>query len=162
MSSLVRTKKLRLYLLRPSRYDDDGYVVRHLRGVLPSNTLMCVAVEVHVLDETVMRRPVGRICRAARDAGSVTVVALAGVQSNQFPRAADLASTFRRAGVTVLLGGFHVSGVMALQPAIPADIQRLMDEGVTIVKGEVEDVWAELLRDAMAGRLALLYDFMGR
>ena len=36
---------------------------------------------------------------------------LVGVQSNQYPRALDLARQFRKHGVTVAIGGFHVSGV---------------------------------------------------
>ena len=36
-------KAIHLYLIKPSQYDDDGYVVRHWRGVLPSNTLACLA-----------------------------------------------------------------------------------------------------------------------
>jgi hypothetical protein len=71
-------KKLNLYLIKPSQYDDDGYVVRHWRGVLPSNTLACLAgltedviagkvlgesltVKVHLLDEAVERVSVKRI-----------------------------------------------------------------------------------------------------
>ena len=42
-----------------------------------------------------------------------------------------------------MIGGFHVSGYLALLPEIPPDIQQLMDEGVTIVKGEVEETWGD-------------------
>jgi radical SAM superfamily enzyme YgiQ (UPF0313 family) len=169
-------KRLHLYLIKPSQYDDDGYVVRHWRGVLPSNTLACLAglseevvaqkglgklhVRIHVLDESVERVPVKRICRSQRDNHSKTIVCLVGVQTNQFPRAADLARAFRRAALTVMIGGFHVSGYLALLPKIPPDIQQLMDEGVTIVKGEVEETWGDLLRDAVSGRLKPLYDFV--
>ena len=170
-------KKLQLYLIKPTQYDDEGYVVRHWRGVLPSNTLACLAgltedvvaqrrlgeslqVKIHVLDETVDRVPVKRICRSQRGDHTKTIVCLVGVQTNQFPRAADLARTFRRAGLTVLIGGFHVSGYLALLPEIPPDIQELMDAGVTIVKGEVEETWGDLLCDAVSGRLKPLYDFI--
>jgi radical SAM superfamily enzyme YgiQ (UPF0313 family) len=169
-------KKLNLYLIRPTQYDDEGYVVRHWRGVLPSNTLACLAgltedvvaqkrlgeslrVKVHVLDETVDRIPVKRICRSERAGRTKTIVCLVGVQTNQFPRAADLARVFRRAGLTVMIGGFHVSGYLALMPVIPPDIQHLMDEGVTIVKGEVEETWGDLLSDAIHGCLKPLYDY---
>ena len=170
-------KTLQLYLIKPSQYDDDGYVVRHWRGVLPSNTLACLAglteevvakkrlgpawkIKVRLFDETVDKIPVKRICRSQRWGLRKTVVCLVGVQTNQFPRACDLARTFRRAGLTVLLGGFHVSGYLALLPEIPPDIQQLLEEGVTIVKGEVEETWGELLADAVNGRLKPMYDFL--
>jgi radical SAM superfamily enzyme YgiQ (UPF0313 family) len=170
-------KTLHIYLIKPTQYDDDGYVVRHWRGVLPSNTLACLAgltedaiqrnglgdrwnVKVHLYDETVDKIPVRKICRSERWGLAKTIVGLVGVQTNQFPRACDLAREFRRAGLTVMIGGFHVSGYLALLPEIPADIQQLMDEGVTIVKGEVEETWGELLLDAVNGQLKPMYDFL--
>jgi radical SAM superfamily enzyme YgiQ (UPF0313 family) len=169
-------KTLHLYLIKPSQYDDDGYVVRHWRGVLPSNTLACLAgltedvirqkhlgdswkVKVHLFDETVDKIPVKSICRSERW-GAKTVVCLVGVQTNQFPRACDLAYTFRNAGLSVMIGGFHVSGYLALLPEVPADIQQLMDAGVSIVKGEVEETWGDLLVDAINGQLKPMYDFL--
>ena len=170
-------KKLNLYLIKPSNYDEDGYVIRHWRGVLPSNTLACLAgltedvlrqnglgesleVNVQLLDEAVDFVPVKRICNSQRASGTKTVVCLAGVQTNQFPRASDLALEFRRAGLTVIIGGFHVSGYLALLKQIPSDIQSLMDAGVTVVKGEVEEAWGDILRDAVQGTLKPLYDFI--
>jgi radical SAM superfamily enzyme YgiQ (UPF0313 family) len=170
-------KTLHIYLIKPSQYDDDGYVVRHWRGVLPSNTLACLAgltqdvvqrnvlgdawnVKVHLYDETVDKVPVKKICRSQRWGLAKTIVGLVGVQTNQFPRACDLAREFRSAGLTVLIGGFHVSGYLALLPDIPPDIQQLMDEGVTIVKGEVEETWGDLLGDAVNGRLKSMYDYL--
>jgi radical SAM superfamily enzyme YgiQ (UPF0313 family) len=172
-------KTLHLYLVKPSQYDDDGYVVRHFRGVLPSNTLACLAgltedvvkqnrlgdswnIKVHLFDETVDKIPVKRICRSEHWGLAKTIVCLVGVQTNQFPRACDLAYTFRRAGLSVLIGGFHVSGYLALLPDIPADIQQLMDAGITIVKGEVEETWGDLLDDAVNGRLKPMYDFLNQ
>ncbi|HEX5434438.1 MAG TPA: radical SAM protein [Candidatus Angelobacter sp.] len=168
-------KNLHIYLIKPTLYDDEGYPVRHWRGVLPSNTLACLTglteevvrqkklgareITIHVLDETVDRVAVDRICRSQRAGKTQTIIGLVGVQTNQFPRAADLARAFRRAGLTVMIGGFHVTGYLNLMPTIPPDIQDLMDEGVTIVKGEVEEVWGDLLLDAVNGRLKPLYDF---
>src|SRR5579862_9738416 len=161
----TKLKKINLVLIKPSQYDDDGYVVRHWRGVLPSNTLACLAglteeliaqkrlgeslqVKLTLLDEAVDFIPVEKICKTQRGSDTETIVCLAGVQSNQFPRASDLARQFRRAGLTVMIGGFHVSGYLALLKDIPSDIQSLMGDGVTIVKGEVEESWGELLADA--------------
>ncbi len=170
-----RTKRhVNLYLIKPSRYDDEGYVVRHFRGVLPSNTLFCLAsltrqaasgerfsdtdFRIELLDETVSKVNCGKICRSQRG-GAKTIVCLVGVQTHQFPRASDLARTFREAGLTVMLGGFHVSGYLSMISEMPADIQELIDLGVTIVKGEVEESWNDLLEDAVLDRLQPLYDF---
>src|SRR3990172_11316113 len=114
-------RQVALYLIKPSNYDDDGYVVTYFRGVLPSNTLNCLAaltedvvrnrllgddveLRVHLFDETVQKIPVKRICQLARGRKQHCIVCLVGVQSNQFPRAADMARSFRAAGITVLIG----------------------------------------------------------
>jgi radical SAM superfamily enzyme YgiQ (UPF0313 family) len=172
-----KLQRLKVIFIKPSKYDDDGYVIRHWRGVLPSNTLAClytltedvnqrkalgadVTIDVEILDETVQKIPVERILRTGRDPSQKTIIGLAGVQSNQFPRAADLARRFRQGGLSVLLGGFHVSGTLALFPGGSTEIQELIDIGVTIVKGEVEDTWADILRDALENRLKPVYDFL--
>jgi radical SAM superfamily enzyme YgiQ (UPF0313 family) len=169
-------RKLILYLIKPSKYDDQGYVIRHWRGVLPSNTLAAlygltedvwrrralgtVEIEAHLLDETVQTIPVERICRRAQRPHDKVAVMLAGVQSNQFPRAADLALEFRRRGVEVWIGGFHVSGTLAMFPNVSPEIQALLDAGVTVVAGEVEGRWESLLRDLVQGKSKPLYNFL--
>ncbi len=174
-----KKKRIRVVLIRPSKYDDDGYVIRHFRGILPSNTLACLAslthevdrrgllgrdvkLEVELYDDTVQSIPVKRIIKSNRPPARRTIVALAGVQSNQFPRAADLARKFRAGGVQVLIGGFHVSGALALSQHITPEIQQLIDIGVSVVKGEVEETWGDLLRDAVEDNLKPVYDFLDR
>jgi radical SAM superfamily enzyme YgiQ (UPF0313 family) len=175
----LKRKQVKVVLIKPSKYDDEGYVIRHFRGVLPSNTLACLSsltqdvatrgllgeeVELNseVLDDTVQKIPVSRIIRSNRPPVRRTIVALVGVQSNQFPRAADLARKFRAGGLQVLIGGFHVSGTLALSQGITPEIQELMDLGVAVVKGEVEDTWGEILKDACEDNLKPLYDFLDR
>src|SRR5207244_8072119 len=65
---------------------------------------------------------------------------------------------FRSCGASVSVGGFHVSGSLVMLPSTPPELQALIDLGVTLVNGEVEDAWGDILRDAAAGRLAPLYD----
>ena len=169
-------QRLTVVLVRPTRYDDDGYVVRHWLGTLPSNTLSCLngltqdavasgalgTLDVRVLafDECVDRIDPRRLGRKLRRAGTKVLVALAGVQTNQFPRAQDLARQFKAEGFDVMIGGFHVSGSVAMAHAIPPECQEMLDEGITIVLGEVEDRWAGLLQDAAMGRLQPLYDYL--
>lgn len=167
--------KLILLLIKPSKYDDNGYVMRFLRGVLPSNTLATLAglteeviaqrelgevdVEIVMMDEFVQRIDPAKLARQYRRPGVRPVVALCGVQSNQFPRAADLALKFKAAGLPVMIGGFHVSGSIAMsKEGMPPELQAMLDAGVTLVKGEVEDYWGDLLRDALHGRLRTYYN----
>ena len=49
-------------------------------------------------------------------------VGLIGVQSNQFPRAMDLARRFRAADVPVVIGGFHVSGSLSMLPGMQISV----------------------------------------
>lgn len=170
-------RHLTIVLIKPSKYDDEGYVIRHLRGVLPSNTLACLfgltedlnrrkilgndlEIKIKILDDTVQKIPVDKIIRSNKRPRRKTIVALVGVQSNQFPRAADIARRFRAGGLQVLIGGFHVSGSLSLFPDIMPEIQELIDLGVTVVKGEVEETWGDILADALHDRLKPLYDFM--
>jgi radical SAM superfamily enzyme YgiQ (UPF0313 family) len=172
-------KRLTLVLIKPSKYDDEGYVIRHFRGVLPSNTLACLSsltedlkrrnvlgrnleIRLRIFDDTVQSIPVERIIRSSKLPRNRTVVALVGVQSNQFPRAADLARRFRAGGLQVLVGGFHVSGILALFTEIRSEIRELMDLGITVVKGEVEETWGDVLEDALYDRLKPIYDFLER
>lgn len=171
-------RRLNIWLIKPSRYDDEGYVMRYVKGVLPSNTLAClsaltddavahgaipphVKTNVFLLDETVHKVNVRAICRTQKSPRVKTVVCLVGVQSNEFPRAADLAVQFREQGIDVLIGGFHVSGMLAMFPTISPEIQALLDIGVTVVKGEVEEHWAEILADVINDEAKPLYDFLG-
>jgi radical SAM superfamily enzyme YgiQ (UPF0313 family) len=59
-----------------------------------------------------------------------------------------------------MIGGFHVSGYLAMLEQIPIEIQSLMDEGITIVKGEVEETWGDILKDAVSRKMKPLYDFV--
>jgi hypothetical protein len=122
-----------LVLIKPTHYDDDGYPIRWVKAAIPSNTPAClnglaedaarrqvlgpgVGIRFHTFDETNQRVRPARIIRAIRKARGRALIGLVGVQSNQFPRAVDLARPFRAAGLPVCIGGFHVSGTIAMLP----------------------------------------------
>src|SRR3989338_3798898 len=174
-----RVKRLNIFLIKPSKYDDDGYVIRHWKGVLPSNTLACLYSLSHdlkerqvfgphlkwrieAIDETVQRVNIKKIVRSHRQKGVKTVVCLVGVQSNQFPRASDLALRFREAGLEVMIGGFHISGVIATFSELTPEVSRLRDAGVSIVAGEVEGRWESILRDVLERRSKPVYNFLNQ
>jgi len=164
-------------IIKPSHYDDDGYVIQWLRAFVPSNSLAClyalvedvrkrqalgtnVDIVVNGYDESHTVIPVRRIIRRIQAGGGRGIVLLAGVQSNQFPRAADLAREFRAAGLAVAIGGFHVSGCLAMLPDLPADLREVQAQGVTLFAGEAEGRMEQLLTDAYDGRLQPLYNFL--
>ncbi|MGC2171364.1 MAG: radical SAM protein [Candidatus Sulfotelmatobacter sp.] len=162
-------------LVKPSHYDDDGYVIQWFRSAIPSNTLAVlnglaldckqrrvlgedVDIVVSAFDETNTRIRPERIARQLR--GGRGMVALVGVQSNQFPHAMDLARPLRAAGVPVCMGGFHVSGCLAMLPELPPELKEAMDLGVSLFAGEAEGRLELVLRDAWYGTLKPLYNYM--
>ncbi len=169
-------RTFRLILVKPSHYDDDGYVIQWYRSSIPSNSLAALyglardcaerqvlgpdtRIEIEALDETnthIDPRALIRRIRAA-DAGMVMLV---GVQSNQFPRALDIAGPLREAGVVVAIGGFHVSGVLSMLNGQDAHLDRARAMGLSLFAGEAEGRLEQVLADAAAGALKPLYDFM--
>jgi radical SAM superfamily enzyme YgiQ (UPF0313 family) len=163
-------------LIKPSHYDDEGYVIQWFRSAIPSNTLATlnslamncaqrkalgedVELSIEAYDETNTVLPIRSIIQSIKTAGR-GLVGIVGVQSNQFPRAVDLADRFLHADIPVVIGGFHVSGCLAMLPEVPPDIQAAMDKGITVVAGEAEEHLEEVLRDAYHCRLKPLYNFM--
>ena len=167
-------RRFRLILIKPSHYDDDGYVVQWAQSSVPSNTLATiyglardcaerqvlgehVTIEIEAHDETNTRIRPELIVRRVAAAGERCLVALVGVQTNQFPRAVDLGLKFLEHGAPVCIGGFHVSGCLAMLPGIPGDLQEAMDGGISLFGGELEGRLDDLLRDADRGALRRLY-----
>jgi len=173
--TIVVTQRFPLVLIKPSHYDDDGYVIQWFRSAIPSNTLAVmnglalecrerrvlgddVEIEISAYDETNTRIRLGPIIGRLR--GTRGLVALVGVQSNQFPRAMDMARILRAAGIQVCLGGFHVSGCLSMLPEITPELKEAMDLGVSLFAGESEGRFDAVLRDAWSGTLKPLYNFM--
>jgi hypothetical protein len=164
-------------IIKPSHYDDDGYVIQWVRAFVPSNSLAClyalvqdvqqrralgaeVDIVVNAYDESHTVIPMRDILRRIQGGGGRGLVVLAGVQSNQFPRAVDLAREFRAAGIAVVVGGFHVSGCLRMLPELPPDLRAAQELGVTLFAGEAEGRMEQLLADAYHRRLQPVYNFL--
>ena len=165
-------------LVKPTHYDDNGYPIQWYRSALPSNTLACmyslaedarkrealgpgVAIEIDTYDETNRRVVPSRIIRDLKRRGGRSLVGIVGVQSNQYPRAVDIARQFRAAGVQVCIGGFHVSGCLSMLPEMPQELKAAQAMGVSLFAGEAEENRLdEVLVDAWRGDLKPLYNFM--
>jgi len=165
-----------LILIKPSHYDDDGYVIQWLRSAIPSNSLAVLyglaleckrenalgedlELEIHAFDETNTRIRPSRISSLIEKAGAGMVM-LVGVQSNQFPRALDIATPLRKRGLMVAIGGFHVSGTTAMLRELDPDVRRARELGVSLFSGEAEGRLTQVLQDAVAGQLQPHYNFM--
>ena len=177
MDQASARRKFHLVMIKPSHYDDDGYVIQWWKAWIPSNSLAAVyglaldlaernvfGDEVELVldayDEMNTLIPFDKLVRRFRDNGNFGMVCLIGVQSNQFPRAMDIARQFREAGVTVAVGGFHVSGCLSMLDELPPDLQEAQDLGLTFFAGEAEERLESFLGDAIAGRLAPIYNYL--
>src|ERR1700675_3528868 len=90
-----RIERFRIVLIKPSKYDDDGYLIRFWKGVLPSNTLNVLHgltedvkergvfgnldIKVETFDETAEKVPVRKIIRWSARRDTKLLVCLVGV-----------------------------------------------------------------------------------
>lgn len=170
--------RFQIVMIKPTHYDGEGYPVTWWRALIPSNSLAViyglvrdcgrrqvlgpdVDFEMAAYDETSRVIRPERILRDIRRRGGRALVMLVGVQSNQFPRAMDIAAPFRAAGIPVAIGGFHVSGTLAMLPEPPPELKQAWDLGISLFAGEAEGGrMDQVLRDAWSGKLAPLYNFL--
>jgi radical SAM superfamily enzyme YgiQ (UPF0313 family) len=174
--SVTANRRFCLVLVKPTHYCDDGYPIRWFRSAIPSNSLACiyaiaeecaerrvlgddVEIELHVFDEANTRiRPdkIAALIKAADDG----MVLLVGVQSNQTPRALDIARALRAKDIKVGIGGFHMSGVISMIDGDDPALREAQAMGLSIFAGEAEGRLEEVLCDAYAGKLKPLYNYM--
>ncbi len=176
--AVARTELFHLVMIKPSHYDDDGYPIVWWKSLIPSNTLAAlhgaardcqerqvlgpdVEIRLHPYDETNTRIQPKKIIAELKKSGGRALIAFVGVQSNQFPRAVDLAARFVEAGLPVAIGGFHVSGCISMLPELPPEIKAAQEMGISIFAGECEEQRLdEVFKDAWAGKLKPLYNYL--
>jgi hypothetical protein len=172
----MANRKFKVFLIKPSHYDRDGYVIQWRRSSIPTNSLASVYallaecangkvlgpdvdITIDAWDECNTVINIKRITRELRAAGG-GFVGMVGVQSNQYPRALDIAREFRAENVPVVIGGFHVSGCISMLPEMPPDLKEALELGITLYAGEAEGRMADLLRDIDKGEQKPLYNYM--
>jgi hypothetical protein len=170
-------RRFQLILIKPSHYDDNGYVIRWWRAMIPSNSLAAiygiaadcadrqvlgahVAIDIVAIDETNTRVDMPALVARIRRHDNFGMVGLIGVQSNQYPRALDIARPFREAGISVVIGGFHVSGCLSMLDGRAVGLDACRDLGIALFAGEAEGRLDRVLCDAAAGQLAPEYNFI--
>lgn len=166
-----------LILIKPTRYDNQGYPAHWRLSTIPSNSLAClygiacdaadrnilgsnVTIRVRAIDEVNERVSTHKLIKHIKKDGGKCLIGFVGVQSNQFPRMLDLAKDFVSNNIPVVVGGFHVSGSLSMLPKVPVEIQKAMDLGIGIFTGEAEDRrFDQVLQDAYDGKVQSLYDY---
>src|ERR1700730_5338528 len=164
-------RTIRVYFIKPSRYDEEGYVQLFRYGVQPNNTLTVLkalnenynrnfgakrnvyldtVIWDEICDGVVSPETIKAIKEKAQEDGVELLIGMAGVQSNQYPRGRDIALQFVALGVRVMMGGFHVSGY-------PESRDFLHSCGITTIVGEAENLWAIIIEDLLAGTLQQNY-----
>ncbi|HZI64310.1 MAG TPA: radical SAM protein [Thermoanaerobaculia bacterium] len=153
---------LRVVLVKPSKYAEDGWVERFRWGFMPNSTLAHLASltashappgdgprpEVFAIDEYV-HTDLCYLDLLRRDSRRPTLLALVGVQSHQLHRALDLAALARSRGVEhCIVGGPH---------PMTCDTAALQGRGLSFALAEAEMVWPQVLADAAAGELSPVY-----
>ena len=173
----AENRRFQLVLIKPSHYDDDGYVIRWWRSMIPSNSLAAVygiagdcaarevlgpgvAIDIVAIDEVNSRIDIPRLLKQFEDNGNFGLVALVGVQSNQYPRALDIARPLRQAGLPVCMGGFHISGCLSMLDGKAVGLEQCREMGISMFAGEAEGRLDMVLRDAAAGTLQPVYNFL--
>ena len=170
-------KRFQLIMIKPSHYDDDGYVIRWWRAMIPSNSLAAlygiaadcaerevlgpgVGIDIKVIDETNTRVNIPELLAQLARHGNFGMVGLIGVQSNQYPRALDIARPFRAADIPVSMGGFHVSGCLSMLDGKAVELDACREMGISMFAGEAEGRLDKVLQDAAYGKLEPVYNFM--
>jgi radical SAM superfamily enzyme YgiQ (UPF0313 family) len=152
-------------------------VIRWWRAMIPSNSLAAlygiaadcaerevlgpgVGIDIKVIDETNTRVNIPELLSLLARNGNFGMVGLIGVQSNQYPRALDIARPFRAAGIPVSMGGFHVSGCLSMLDGKAVELDACREMGISMFAGEAEGRLDKVLQDAAYGQLEPVYNFM--
>lgn len=134
---------MKILLLQPSRFRDDGRLEKRQRRWLLGMTLPYIAAltpkefQVRIKDDLLEEITFQEDC---------DLVGLS-FMSHQAPRAYQIAAGFRRRGIPVVMGGFHAT-------LAPEECQEHAD---ALVLGEAEEAWPLLLQDFQAGKLKPRY-----
>lgn len=130
-------------IIQPSHLDEQGTPIRYQKLFMPFLTTATLAgltpsgVDVGITDDFV------EDIDYDEPADLVAITA----QTAQAPRAYQIADEFRRRGRRVVLGGIHAS--------LCTDEAR--QHADSIVVGEAEDIWKEVVGDAHEGQLKPFY-----
>ena len=135
---------MKIKLIEPTRYLEDGRLLKRKKLFVPSLTLPYLAAltppagEVTIVNELI------------QDIDFSEPVDLVGITAytNNVLRAYEIADEYRKRKVPVVMGGIHVS-------AVPLEAKEHAD---TIIIGEAEKTWPRFIADFINGQPRTLYE----
>jgi len=150
--------RLSVVLVKPSKYDIDGYLETFRWGFMPNSTLPYLQsltpdrvddfeVDCITIDEVVQCDD-RYLDRLKANGSERKLVCLVGVQSHQMHRALDLAAFSVAHGSMAIIGGPH---------AMTCDTSLVQGCGVSFCFAEADLVWHDILLDACDGCLKPTY-----
>jgi len=171
-------KTFHFIMIKPTHYDDEGYPIQWLRSNIPANSLASVyglaqnaqernilgehvSIKLHAIDECNEHVNIPVLVEMIQKDGGHGLIGLIGVQSNQYPRAIDLAKRFLAYEIPVSLGGFHVSGTLSMLKKLTPELEEAQALGVSFFVGEAEEGRLdEVLLDAYHKKLKPIYNYL--
>lgn len=114
---------------------------------MPRLGLAILAALTPASDEVIYTDEITRSFDVERDVKDVDLVGITA-DSKTARRAYEIAHAYRQRGIKVVLGGIHAT-------AVPEEAAYFAD---SVVIGEAEDAWPQLVEDARAGNLKPRYD----
>lgn len=157
----MKKAKLEVVIVKPSKYLPNGNTERYRLGFLPNITPHFIAsmtpseiggTKIKVIDPideyTNPNLKYLNLLKESNDSDTNRLIAFAGVQSHQFPRAMDLAALAVSRGAQAIIGGPH---------PMTCDTSEHHGKGVSFSLAEAELVWPQILSDASEGQLQNAY-----
>jgi radical SAM superfamily enzyme YgiQ (UPF0313 family) len=139
--------RLRLQIITPSFYLPNGKLLKNKKRWMPGITMPYLAaltpgnrngeVDILLTDDRIDEI----------DFTSHWDIVCLTVMTHQATRAVEIVKEFKKRGVTVVIGGWHPT-------FFDDELTRLCD---TIMYGEAEDTWPQMIEDFKNGRLKKIY-----
>ena len=117
-------------------------------------------IDVIAIDETNTRVVPKKLMRRIADNGGLGLVGIVGVQSNEFPRAVDIARPSTRSRHSGDDRRLPCLGLPVDAEGDPRRHQAAQALGISIFAGEAEEHIDEVIEDAARGTLKPLYNYM--
>ena len=150
--------RLNVVVIKPSKYELDGFVERFWRGFMPNSTIPFIRsmipekigetqIHVETVDEYV-HTDLSYMSLLDADKYGPTLLLLVGVQSHQFHRALDIGAFAKKRNCMIAIGGPH---------PMTCDTSMLQGHGISFAQAEAETVLSTILADAVEGELQPVY-----